>query len=79
MRRSRRNLDAKDFATIAAGSDHDNLLSTCTPRSLSEVVHFMMLLPTRRAWIGPVNVDHCFTFFWVWYHRISVAPCILGV
>ena len=57
MRRSRLNLDAKDFATFAAWSDQDNLLSTCTPRSLSEVVHFMMLLPRRRAWIGPVNVD----------------------
>ena len=31
--------------------------STCTPRSLSKVVHFIMLLPRRRAWIGPVNVD----------------------
>ena len=50
MRRSRLNLDAKDFAT-----DQDNLLSTCTPRSLSEVVDFMMLLPRRRVWIGPVR------------------------
>ena len=33
------------------------MLSTCTPRSLSEVDHFMMLLPRRIAWIGPVNVD----------------------
>ena len=55
MRHSRLNLDAKDFATFAA--DQDNLLSTCTPRSLSEVVHFIMLLPRRRAWIGSVNVD----------------------
>ena len=57
MRQSRLNLDAKDFATFAARSDQDNLLSTCTLRSLSEVVHFMMLLPRQRAWIGPVNVD----------------------
>ena len=71
MRRSKLNLDAKDFATFAAWSDQVNVLSTCTARSLSEVVHFMMLLPRRRAWIGRVNVDHCFTFFWVWYHRIS--------
>ena len=49
MRRSKLNLDAKDFATFAAWSDQGNLLSTCSPRSLSEVVHFMMLLP--------VNVD----------------------
>ena len=52
MRRSRINLDAKDFSTFAACSDQDNLLSTCTPRSLSEVVHFMILLPRRRAWLG---------------------------
>ena len=57
MRRSKLNLDAKDFATFAAWSDQGNLLSTCSPRSLSEVVHFLMLLPGRRAWIGPVNVD----------------------
>ena len=44
MRWSRLNLDAKDFATFVARSDQVNLLSTCTPRSLSEVVHFMMLL-----------------------------------
>ena len=60
MRRSKLNLDANDFATFAAWSDQDNLLSdllsTYTPRSLSEVVHFMMLLPKRRAWIRPVNV-----------------------
>ena len=67
--------------TFAAWPHQANLLSTCTPRSLFEVVHFIMLLPRRRAWIGPVNVDlrcimhdHCRTFFWVWYHRISVAP-----
>ena len=57
MRQSRLNLDAKDFAAFAAWSDQDNLSSTCTPRSLSKVVHFIMLLPRRRAWIGPVNVD----------------------
>ena len=51
--------DAKDLATFAAWSDRDNLLSTCTSRSLSEVVYFMMLLPRRRAWIGQVNVDLC--------------------
>ena len=57
MRQSRLNLDTKDFAAFAAWSDQDNLSSTCTPRSLSKVVHFIMLLPRRRAWIGPVNVD----------------------
>ena len=60
MRRSklRMELDAKDFATFTAWSDKDNLLSTCTPRSLSGVVHFMMLLTSRRkTWIGPVNID----------------------
>ena len=36
---------------------HDLTRTTCTPKSLSEVVHFIMLLPRRRAWIGPVNVD----------------------
>ena len=74
MRRSKLNLDANDFATFAAWSVQDNLLldllSTYTPRSLSKVVHFMMLLPKRRAWIRPVNVDCrwiiiALHFFWV--------------
>ena len=75
MRRSRLNLDAKDFGT---------LLSTCTSRSLSEVVHFMMLLPRRRAWIGPVNVDlrcmitalhfsGCCTIEFLWHNFWSSA------
>ena len=38
-----------------------DLLSTYTSRSLSEVVHFMMLLPKQRGCIGPVNVD----FLWM--------------
>ena len=58
MRRSKLSLDAKDLdAKFAARSDQDNLLSTCTPRSLSEVVHFIVVLPRRRAWIGPMNDD----------------------
>ena len=32
MRQSRLNLDSKDFATFAAWSDQDNLLSTCRGR-----------------------------------------------
>ena len=72
MRRSRLNLDAKDFATLAAWSDHDNLLSTCLPRSLSAVVYFMMLLPRRRAWIGPVNVDlRCMIMLYIF---LGVVP-----
>ena len=57
MRRSKLSLDAKDFTTFAAWSDQDNLLSTCTPRSLSEIVHSILLLPRRRAWIGPMSDD----------------------
>ena len=70
MRRGKLNLGANDFATFAARSDQDtllsDLLSTYTPRSLSDVVHFMMLLPKRRAWIGLP----------LWYHQISVAPFV---
>ena len=71
MRGIKLNLDAKDFATFAAWSDQGNLLSTCTPRSLSEVVHFMIdvvaktksLDRARKCWF-PLH-DHWFTFFWV--------------
>ena len=81
MRRSKLNLNANDFATFAAWSDRDNLLSDLlsayTPRRLSEVVHFMMLLPKLRAWIRPVNVDFrwmTIALHFLWYRQISVAP-----
>ena len=57
MRRSKLSLDAKDFATFAAWSDRDNLLSTWTRRSISEIVHYISLLPRRSTWIGPKNDD----------------------
>ena len=47
MRRSKLNLGAKDFSTFAEWSDQDNLLSTYTPRGLSEVVHFMMYVVAK--------------------------------
>ena len=49
--------------TTSLHLQHDLTRTTCyqacyPPRGLSEVVHFMILLPKRIAWIRPVNVDY---------------------
>ena len=57
VRRSKRGLDAEDLHTFATCSDHDILLSTCTPGGRSQVLQFMSLLRCR-AWMDPVNDCH---------------------
>ena len=52
--------------TTSLHLQHDLTRTTCyqtcyPPRGLSEVVHFMILLPKRIAWIRPVNVDYRWT------------------